>query len=193
MARRQGRSCGPVPSLPLGFTSDRWKCFSQGSGASALVLLTQKGPWSFRLLSSPARLRSVGALPPEPSCLDLLSERRASRKCGHSPGSVCRRFPTPGSLLVPLQAQVAAGWMTQVRSAGQTSPCSHPSRVTTLISCPVITVPPPSEGGLARARGTGRNVVILACVLLPKMFLELGWELSPWPLHCLMMSWRLLG
>lgn len=110
----------------------------------------------------------------------------------HSPGSVCRRFPTPGSLLVPLQVQVAAGWMTQVRSAGQTSPCSYPSRMTTLISCPVITIPPPSEGGLARARGTGKNVVILACVLLPKMFLELGLELSPWPLHCLMMSWRLL-
>lgn len=178
VARRQGRSCGPVPSLPLGFVSDVWKCFSKGSGTSAPVLLTQKGPWSFGLLSSPARLRSVGALPPKPSCPDLLCERRASRKCGHSPGSVCRRFPTPGSLLVRPLAQVAAGWMTQVRSAGQTSRCSHPSRVTTLMSCPVIAVPPPSEGGLARprarARGTGRNVVILACVMLPKMFLELG-------------------
>lgn len=177
--------------------SELWKCFSKGSETSALVLLTQKGSWSFGLLSSPAGLRSVGALPPEASCLDLLFQRRASRRCRHSRGSVCRRFPTLGKLLVQLQAQVAAGWMTQVRSARQTSRRSHPSMVTTLISCPVIAVPPPSEGGLARlrakARGIGRNVVILACVLLPKMFLELGLELSPWPLHYLMMSQKLLG
>lgn len=106
-----------------------------------------------------------GALPPEPEPepepkgLNLLSEGRTSRKCWCSLGSVCgwgwgggggsRLLAACWSHSRPRWLQ-ATGWMTQVGCAGQTSWYSHPSRVTTVISSPVITVPPPSGGGLAR-------------------------------------------
>lgn len=44
----------------------------------------------------------------------------------------------------------------------------------TVISFCVVIIPPPSEGGLARpaAREVGRNVVILVCILLPRILLD---------------------
>lgn len=75
-------------------------------------------------------------------------------------------------------------------------PAFSPQQDDPVISPPVVIVPPPPEGGLAGTepgpKKTSRNVVILVCVLLPKVLLKLCLELNNQHLHCLM-EWKLLS
>lgn len=142
-----GGSCRLAPSLPLGSISDLWKWFSKGS---AQPLLT---PGRAPGLGPGPGFTQFGVVSLEPNCLDLLSVGTRSRKCWPPPGSACTkcsRLPAACSAISRPRWLQATGWMTQVSCAGQTSRCAQPSGVMTVISCPVITVPPHSEGGLAR-------------------------------------------
>ena len=164
----------------LGFVSGPWSAVLKVLKPQLWFCPPQDGPWSLWPAVKPASrlFAHFGAV----SWLAFWGENK--QKVLALAGAACRRcsrlLAACWSSSKPRWLQ-ATGWMTQVSCAGQTSPYSHPGRMTAVISSPVVIAPPPSAGGLARpgarTRGDWQECGFLALCLLAQ---EDSWCFWSW-------------